>query len=75
MKFNCPFSSCIKPLFLSEAKCEAVEDMKKIFFLMQITLIFTRKVFGNYEFLELGNGLITEGQHSSKFEDACVIIC
>ena len=32
IKFNCPFSSCLKPLFLSEAKCEAIEDMKKIFF-------------------------------------------
>ena len=42
---------------------------------MQITLIFTRKVFANCEFLELGNGLITEGQDSSKFEDTCVSIC
>lgn len=74
IKFNCPFSSCLKPL--SEAKCEAIEDMKKIFFfLMQITLIFTRKVFAKCEFLELGNGLITEGQDSSKFEDTCVSIC
>ena len=38
------FSSCARPPFESEAKCEAF-DMKMIFFiLMQMELIFTRKV-------------------------------
>ena len=41
---NGPFLRCPKPLFQSEAKCEAT-DIKMIFFiLMQIKLIFTRKV-------------------------------
>ena len=41
---NRPFPRCPKPLFQSEAKCEAT-DIKMIFFiLMQIKLIFTRKV-------------------------------
>ena len=35
--------SCLKPLFQSQAKCKAI-DMKMIFILMQIKLIFTRKV-------------------------------
>ena len=39
------FSSCARPPFQSEARCEAF-DMKMIFFiLMQVELIFTRKVF------------------------------
>ena len=35
-----PFSSCLQPLFQSEAKCEAIE-MKMTFILIQIKLIFT----------------------------------
>ena len=49
---NRPFSSSPKPLFQSEAKCEAI-DMKNIndsFFLEQIKLFSTRKVlhFASY---------------------------
>ena len=35
-----PFSSCVKPLFQSVAKCEAI-GMEMIFIRMQIKLIFT----------------------------------
>ena len=41
-KSNRPFLSCHKPLFQIEAKCKAT-DMKMIFILMQMKLIFTRK--------------------------------
>ena len=59
--FNRPFPSCLKPLFQSEANCEAF-DMKMVFILMQTKLIFTTKVWHFWprfesEFLELGNGL------------------
>ena len=42
---NGPFPSCTKPRFQSEAKYEAI-DVKMVsgFILMQIKLIFTRKV-------------------------------
>ena len=41
---NRPLTNWTKPLFKSEAKCKAI-DMKGIFFiLLQIKLIFTRKV-------------------------------
>ena len=39
---NKPFPSCLKPLFQSEAKCDATK-MKIIFILMQIKLALTRK--------------------------------
>ena len=56
-----PFLSCPKPLFQSEAKCEAI-DMKMIFYSQQIKLIFTRKVllvasFLEWELLEFRYGL------------------
>ena len=56
-----PFPGCPKPLFPSKVDCEAI-DMKIIFSLMQITLIFTRKVlhwasFWKWESVKLGNGL------------------
>lgn len=38
-----PFQICTKPLFQSETKCEAIDD-KLFFILMQIILIFSRKV-------------------------------
>ena len=44
---------CPKSLFQSETKCKAI-DMT--FFLMQIKLIFTRKVL--HLVFELGNGLM-----------------
>ena len=52
-----PFPGCLKPLFQSEVKCEAI-DMKMIFTLMQIKLIFTREVlhltwFWKWEFVKL----------------------
>ena len=55
------FPSCPKPLFQSEAKCEAI-DIKTTVILIQIKLIFTAKVlhlasFWKWEFLELGSGL------------------
>ena len=37
---NWPFSSCVKPLFQSVAKYEAI-GMEMIFIRMQIKLIFT----------------------------------
>ena len=40
---NRPFPTCSKPLFQSEATCKAIE-LKMIFILTQIKLIFTRKV-------------------------------
>ena len=60
---NRPFLSCLKPLFQSQAKCEAI--VMKIFFiiiLIQIKLIFTTEVlplasFCKWEVLELGNGV------------------
>jgi len=60
-----PFLGCPKPLFPSEVKCEAI-DMKMIFTLKQISLIFTRKVlhwasFWKWEFVKLGNGLCPVG--------------
>ena len=61
MKFSKPFPSCSKPLFQSEAKCEAI-DIKTTVILIQMKLIFTAKVlhlasFWKWEFLELGSGL------------------
>ena len=60
---NRPFLSCLKPLFQSEAKCEAIV-MKMFFFLFSFRskLIFTTEVFPLASFckgevLELGNGL------------------
>ena len=58
-RMNRPFSSCLKLLFQTEAKCEAI-DMKVIFSLMQIKFIFTRKVlyiasFLKWEFFNLRN--------------------
>ena len=41
---NRPFRSCPKPLVQNEAKDKAI-DIKRIFILMQIKLIFTRKGF------------------------------
>ena len=60
-----PFPGGPKPLFRSEVTCEVI-DMKIIFSLMQITLIFTRKVlhwasFWKWEFVKLGNGLCPVG--------------
>ena len=60
-----PFLSCLKPLFQSEVKWEAI-DMKMIFTLKQISLIFTRKVlhwasFWEWEFVKLGNSLCPVG--------------
>ena len=59
------FLSCLKPLFQSEVKWEAI-DVKMIFTLKQISLIFTRKVlhwasFWKWEFLKLGNSLCSVG--------------
>ena len=42
-KANRTFPSCLKPLFQDEAKCEAI-CMKTIFILIQIKLIFARRV-------------------------------
>ena len=64
--YNRPLPWCSKPLFQSEARCEAI-DVKMIYYiyiLMQIKLLFTRKVlhlpsFWKWEFLELGNGLFS----------------
>ena len=60
-----PFPGCPKALFPSEVKCEGI-DMKIIFSLVQIALIFTRKVlhwasFWKWEFVKLGNGLCPVG--------------
>ena len=41
---NWRFSSCLKPLFQSEAKCEAIH-MKMIFILMHLKLVFSNKCF------------------------------
>ena len=63
LDINRPFASCPKPLFHNEAKCEAI-DMKILFFiLMQIKLVFTRKVLHlslifKVRVLELRNGLL-----------------
>ena len=51
---NGPSPSCPKPLFQSEAKCEAI-DTKMIFILMQIKLIFT--FFESESFWNPGNGV------------------
>ena len=59
--FNRSFSSCLKPVFQSEAKCKAIDNWKWFFILIQINFIFTRKIlnlvsFRKWEFLELGSG-------------------
>ena len=41
---NSPFPSCLKPLFQSEAKREAVDMKYDVLFSRQKKLIFTRKV-------------------------------
>ena len=60
---NRPFLSSLKPLFQSQAKCEAIV-MKNFFIiiLIQLKLIFTTEVlplasFCKWEVLELGNGV------------------
>ena len=60
---NRPFLSCLKPLFQSEAKCQAIV-MKMffvfLFFRIQIKFIFTTEVLPLASFCkweELGNGL------------------
>ena len=61
--YNRPLPWCSKPLFQSEARCEAIDvKWSIIYILMQIKLLFTRKVlhlpsFWKWEFLELGNFL------------------
>ena len=58
--YNRPLPWCSKPLFQSEARCEAIDVKWSIkYILMQIKLLFTRKVlhlpsFWKWEFLELG---------------------
>ena len=57
------FPSSPGPLYQNEVKCSAF-DMEMLFILMQINLIFTRKVvhlasFWKWGFLELGSGLFT----------------
>ena len=47
-----PFPSCPKPLFQCEAKWEAI-DMKMFFILIQMKLIFTRKVLHLALFLKV----------------------
>ena len=58
---NRPFLSCLKPLFQSEAKCQAiVMKMFFFFFRIQIKFIFTTEVLPLASFCkweELGNGL------------------
>ena len=59
---NRPFLSFPGPLFQNEGRCSAF-DMKSFFTLMQIKLIFTRKVvhlasFWKWGFLELRSGLL-----------------
>ena len=61
ISFNRPFSSCPKPLLQSEAKCEVVE-MKMISIIMEIELIFRKKVFTqpgfeNQSWWEMANAL------------------
>ena len=56
---NGPFSGCPKPLFQSEANCEAIDLKMTFFVLMHIKIIFTRKAgylasFWKWEILELG---------------------
>ena len=58
---NMSFPSSPGPLYQNEVKCSAF-DMEVIFILMQVKLIFTRKVvhlasFWKWGFLELGSGL------------------
>ena len=55
---NAPFPSSTEPLYQNEVKC-----IRQFFILMQINLIFTRKVvrlasFWKWGFLELGRGLL-----------------
>ena len=63
--YNRPLPWCSKPLFQSEARCEAIDvKWSIIYILMQIKLLFTRKVlhlpsFWKWEFLELGNSLFS----------------
>ena len=61
---NKPFPSFLKPLFQSEAKCEAI-DTRIIFYSLKINLVFARKVlhlpvasFWKHKFWELGDGLL-----------------
>ena len=59
---NRPFSSCSKPLFQCEAKCEII-DMKTIFLFSCKYNSFAQERFRTQprfesEFLELGNGLL-----------------
>ena len=61
--FNRPFPSCLKPLIQSETKYKAI-TWKWFFSLIQIKLIFTTKFlhfasFWKWEFLKLGNGLLS----------------
>ena len=58
---NMSFPSSPGPLYQNEVKCSAF-DMEMFFNLMQVKLIFTRKVvhlasFWKWGFLELGSGL------------------
>ena len=60
---NRPFPSSPGPLYQNEVKCSAF-DMEMIFILMQVKLIFTRKVvhlasFWKWGFLEHGSGQFT----------------
>ena len=55
---NGPFPSCLKPLFQSEAKCEAI-DMKMISYSHVKKTSFSQgRFYTTWEFLELGNCLL-----------------
>ena len=57
---NRPFLSCLKPLFQSEAKCQAIVMKMFFFFRIQIKFIFTTEVLPLASFCkweEIGNGL------------------
>ena len=63
LSLNRPFPSSPEPLYQNEVKCSAF-DMEMIFILMQIKLIFTRKIvhlasFWKWRCLELWSGLLS----------------
>jgi len=83
LSFNRPFSSCPKPLLQSQAKCEVVE-MKMIFIVMEIELIFREKVYNKPRFesqslWEMAHALqhhnYSYSQLWSGTTTSCMILC